>query len=183
MKNISTFLQISLILLIVSLITFGCQRSTINDKDFKINPKDGFSVTHLFENGIWTFPKVDDGIDKELHLTGTFPNTKDFYKLSLYVDFYDNIGTETLPMVVTTTSPDGNSSQSTNVLIEFNDEETLVDLGEENGRLLKRAYKVVYPSKQFPEEGAYQFTVYSKYSKMSLPGVKSLTIVAQNVEK
>lgn len=183
MKNFATFLQTSIILLLVSMMAFSCQRDSLNGKDFKINPKNGFVATHVFENGAWTFPKVDDGIDKELHLTGIFPNTQDFYKLTLWVDFYEGIEAETLPLVVTTTTPDGNSSQSTNVLIEFNDEETITNLGDENGRSLKRACKMIYPSKQFAEEGAYQFTVYSKYPKMSLNGVKSLMITAQKVEK
>jgi hypothetical protein len=73
--------------------------------------------------------------------------------------------------------------QSTNVLVEFNDEETVTELGEESGRKLLRATKVIYPSKQFSEEGMYSFTVYSKYSKISLQGVNSLTIAAQKVEK
>ena len=73
--------------------------------------------------------------------------------------------------------------QSTSVLVEFNDEETVTDLGEENARKLQRAAKIIYPSKQFPDEGVYRFTVYSKYSKMSLNGVKSLTIAAQKIEK
>lgn len=183
MKNKAlNFLFLS-ILFVSSMICVGCHHDSFTDKDIQVDPKNGFVAAHVFENGAWTFPKVDDGIDKELHLAGTFPNSSDFYKLTLFVDFYDVIETETLPLVVTTTSPDGNSSQSANVLIEFNDEETVTDLGDENGRCLKRAHKVIYPSKLFAEEGAYQFTVYSKYPKMSLNGVKSLTITAQKVEK
>ena len=183
MKNKKTFLPFLIIFLIFSIITIGCHHDTLTEKEIKINPKNGFAVTHTFENGVWTFPKVDDGIDKELHLTGTFPNPQDFYKLSVHADFYDDIETESLPLVITTTSPDGNSMQSTNTLIEFNDEETVMDLGVENGKTLRRATKAIYPSKQFGEEGAYHFTVYSKYSKISLKGIKSLTISAQKVEK
>lgn len=183
MKNKSTFLQILSILFVISVIVIGCKRDSLNDTDIKINPKDGFCITHSFENNEWTFPKIDDGIDKELHLSGTFPNQQDFYKLSVIVDFYEDIPTETLPLVITTTSPDGNSMQSTSVLVEFTDEETVTELSKENGRVLKRSNKIIYPSKQFSEEGAYQFTIYSKYSKMSLPGVKSLRVVAQKVDK
>ena len=183
MKNIRTFVSFFTIALILSMITVGCHQDTLTEKDIKISPKNGFAVTHTFENGVWTFPKVDDGIDKELHLTGTFPNPQDFYKLSIHADFYDDIEAESLPLVVTTTSPDGNSMQSTNTLIEFNDEETVTDLGEDNGKKLHRATKVIYPTKQFGEEGTYSFTIYSKYSKMSLKGIKSLTISAQKVEK
>ena len=183
MKNIATYFRFFSILFIFSLILVGCHRDSLTDKDIQINPKNGFAAIHTFENGAWTFPKVDDGIDKELHLTGAFPAPQEFYALSLCVDFYSTVEAESLPLVVTTTTPDGNSSQSTNVLIEFNDEETVTDLGEENGRPLKRATKVIYPSKQFADEGSYQFTVYSKYPKMSLNGVKSLAIIAQKVEK
>ncbi len=183
MKNIRTFVSFLIISLVLSVIAVGCHREAMTEKDIKINPKTGFAVTHTFENGVWTFPKVDDGIDKELHLKGAFPNPQDFYKLSIHVDFYDNIETESLPLVITTTSPDGNSMQSANTLVEFYDEERVTDLGEENGRKLRRATKVIYPSKQFAEEGTYNFTVYSKYSKMSLRGVKSLTISAQKIEK
>lgn len=183
MKNIRTFVSFLTIALIFSVITVDCHRDTLTEKDIKVNPKNGFAVTHTFENGIWTFPKVDDGIDKELHLTGTFPNPQEFYKLMVIVDFYGDVQAKSLPLVITTTSPDGNSMQSTNVLVEFNDEETVTELGEENAKKLLRATKVIYPSKQFAEEGTYHFTVYSKYSKMSLQGVKSLTIAAQKVEK
>ena len=183
MKNKATYFQFLSIFFILSIIVAGCHRDTLTEKDIKISPKNGFAVTHTFENGVWTFPKVDDGIDKELHLTGTFPNPQDFYKLSIHVDFYDDIEAESLPLVITTTSPDGNSMQSTNTLIEFYDEETVTVLGDENGKKLQRATKVVYPTKQFGEEGAYSFTVYSKYSKMSLRGIKSMTISAQKVEK
>lgn len=183
MKNKATKFQILSILFIFSMIMAGCHHDSLTEKDIQIRPKNGFATTHTFENGVWTFPKVDDGIDKELHLTGTFPNPQDFYKLSVHIDFYDDIEAETLPLVVTTTSPDGNSMQSTNTLIEFTDEETVTDLGEENGKKLQRATKVIYPSKQFAEEGTYHFTIYSKYSKMSLRGVKSLTISAQKIEK
>ena len=183
MKNKAIYFQIFSIFFIFSMIIAGCHRDTLTDKDIQISPKNGFATTYSFDNGVWTFPKVDDGIDKELHLTGTFPNTQDFYKLMVMVDFYDDVQAKSLPLVITTTSPDGNSMQSTNVLMEFNDEETVTELGEENARKLHRATKLVYPSKQFPEEGAYRFTVYSKYSKMSLSGVKSLTIAAQKVEK
>ena len=183
MKNNAIYFLILSILFIFSVICVRCHRDSITDKDIQINPKNGFVASHVFENGAWTFPKVDDGIDKELYLTGKFPNPQDFYRLSVHVDFYNDIESETLPLVITTTSPDGNSTQSTNTLIEFNDEETVTDLGEENGKKLQRATKVIYPTKQFGEEGTYQFTVYSKYPKMSLNGVKSLTITAQKVEK
>lgn len=183
MKNKVTYFQILSIFFILSMIIVGCHRDTLTDKDIQISPKNGFATTYTFENGVWTFPKVDDGIDKELHLTGTFPNQQDFYKLMVIVDFYKDVQAKSLPLVVTTTSPDGNSMQSTSVLVEFNDEETVMELGQDNARNLLRATKIVYPSKQFPDEGAYQFTVYSKYSKMSLDGVKSLTIAAQKVEK
>lgn len=183
MKNKATYFQFLSILFIFSMIFVACHRDSLTDKDIQISPKNGFAATHAFENGVWTFPKVDDGIDKELHLTGTFPNPQDFYKLMIVVDFYKDVQTKSLPLVITTTSPDGNSMQSTNVLIEFNDDETVTELGEENAKKLLRATKVIYPSKQFPDEGTYQFTVYSKYSKMSLNGVKSLTIAAQKVDK
>ena len=183
MKNKATYFQILSIFFILSTIVVGCHRDTLTDKDIQISPKNGFATTYTFENGVWTFPKVDDGIDKELHLTGLFPNQQDFYKLMVIVDFYEDVQAKSLPLVVTTVSPDGNSTQSTNVLIEFTDEETVTDLGEENGRKLHRATKIIYPSKQFPDEGAYQFTIYSKYSKMSMNGLKSLTIAAQKVEK
>lgn len=183
MKNIKTFVSFLTISLVISALIIGCHPDTLNEKDIRINPKNGFTATHTFENGVWSFPKVDDGIDKELHLTGTFPAPQEFYKLSVHVDFYDDIDAESLPLVITTISPDGNSMQSTNTLIEFNDEETVTDLGEENGKKLKRATKLIYPSKQFAEEGAYNFTVYSKYPKITLNGIKSLTIAAQKIDK
>ena len=183
MKNRRTFVFFLIIILIISMINTGCHRDTLTEKNIKIHPKNGFAITHTFDNGVWTFPKVEDGIDKELHLSGTFPNPQDFYKLSIHADYYGDIEAASLPLVVTTTSPDGNSMQSANVLIEFNDEETVTDLDEENGKKLQRATKVIYPSKQFGEEGMYRFTVYSKYSKMSLKGIKSLTISAQKIDK
>lgn len=183
MKNIATQFRFLSILFIFSLILSGCHRDTLTDVEIQINPKNGFASTHTFENGVWTFPKVDDGIDKELHLSGTFPNTQEFYKLMVIVDFYKDVQAGALPLVITTTSPDGNSMQSTSVLVEFNDEETVTELGEDNAKKLLRATKVIYPSKQFPDEGEYSFTVYSKYSKISLEGIKSLTIAAQKVEK
>ena len=183
MKNKTTHFQILSIFFILSMIFAGCHQDSLTDKEIQISPKNGFATTYTFENSVWTFPKVDDGIDKELHLTGTFPNPQDFYKLMVIVDFYADVQANALPLVVTTTSPDGNSMQSTSVLVEFNDEETVTDLGEENARKLHRATKIIYPSKQFPDEGTYRFTVYSKYSKISLNGVKSLTIAAQKVEK
>ena len=183
MKNKAIYLKFLSIFFIFSMIIAGCHQDTLTDKEIQINPKNGFAATYTFENSVWTFPKMDDGIDKELHLTGTFPSPQDFYRLSVHVDFYNDIETETLPLVITTTSPDGNSMQSTNTLIEFNDVETVTDLGEENGKKLQRATKVIYPTKQFGEEGTYHFTIYSKYPKMSLNGIKSLTISAQKVEK
>ena len=183
MKNKATKFQILSIFFIFSMIIAGCHHDSLTDKDIQISSKNGFVATQTFENGVWSFPKVDDGIDKELHLKGTFPVPQEFYKLSVHVDFYDDIDAESLPLVITTISPDGNSMQSTNTLIEFNDDETVMDLGEENGKKLQRATKVIYPSKQFAEEGTYYFTVYSKYSKMSLNGIKSLTISAQKIEK
>ena len=183
MKNIATLCKFSSILLILSLIFAGCHHDTLTDVEIQISPKNGFAVTHTFENGVWTFPKIDDGIDKELLLSGTFPNTQDFYKLTVHVDFYDDIQANALPLDITTTSPDGNSMQSTSVLVEFKDGEDITSLGVENGRKLFRATKIIYPSKQFTDKGAYSFTVYSKYSKMSLKGIKSLTIAAQKVEK
>lgn len=183
MKNKANFSQILSIFFILSMIIVGCHRDNLTDKEIQISPKNGFATTYAFENGVWTFPKVDDGIDKELHLTGMFPDQQDFYKLMVIVDFYADVQSKSLPLVITTISPDGNSMQSTSVLVEFNDEETVTDLGDENDRKLQRATKIIYPSKQFPDEGTYRFTVYSKYSKISLEGVKSLTIVAQKVEK
>ena len=183
MKNKANYFQILSIFFIVSMIIAGCHRDSLTDKSIQISPKNGFATTYTFENGVWTFPKVDDGIDKELHLTGTFPSQQEFYKLMVMVDFYEDVQAESLPLVVTTTSPDGNSMQSTNVLMEFTDEETVTELGEENAKKLQRATKIIYPSKQFPDEGSYRFTVYSKYTKMSLNGIKSLTIAAQKVEK
>ena len=183
MKNKANYFQILSIFFIVSMIIAGCHRDSLTDKSIQISPKNGFATTYTFENGVWTFPKVDDGIDKELHLTGTFPSQQEFYKLMVMVDFYEDVQAESLPLVITTTSPDGNSMQSTNVLMEFTDEETVTELGEENAKKLQRVTKIIYPSKQFPDEGSYRFTVYSKYTKMSLNGIKSLTIAAQKVEK
>jgi len=183
MKNRVHVLQFFCILFISNILLVSCHHDVLKDTHISVKPKDGFSDTHVFENAVWTFPKVDDGIDKEIHFKGTFPDVEESYKLTVNVDFYDDIEVESVPFVITTTSPDGNSVQSTNVTMEFTDDETVTDLAEENGRVLKRATKLIYPSKEFREEGTYTFTVYSKYPKMSLHGIKSVTIAGQKTEK
>lgn len=172
-KRIPVF-QFLFSFLLISALFISCKPK--QEENVVINPP------QQFENNTWTFKKIDKGNDVELDKTLTFEaqidDIESFYDVSIAFEYFSDIPVQSLPLVLTTQTADGRSSQSINVLLEFDDKESVKELSSENGKKVMQYTKIIYPQKKFPQSGKYNFIVYSKYDKISLPGVKSLTIKA-----
>lgn len=156
----------------------------IAQQELTVKKENGFCATHEFENDIWAFPKkqLDNGdvtILKNILIKGDLPDNEDHYDLTLIIDFLPTIETEVLPLDITTISPDGNSRQSISLKVDFVDNQLVKEIKLPDGRMGKRYTKVLYPQKKFTEKGTYTFDIYSKYTKLSLPGIHSISVKLQ----
>lgn len=177
--NIFSLLAINFIF---SLLCISCNHKSDKDEAFKNKIT---QPVQQFENNTWTFKKnvvadtatgiIDTLIDKTLVFYGDITETDCNYDVSIDFDFLSGvIPTNELPLVFQTTSPNGHDSQSREILIKTNDKPAVI--GNESGSTIKRVTKMLYKNKSFREKGKWKFTVYSRYSKFSLPGVKSLAV-------
>lgn len=182
-------------ILLAGIILFSCKKekdaSVMAKEELIVSEEEGFCATQTFENNTWTFgkkvlPNGDIMLDKSLRIKGNLPDCTKRYDLTLIVDFYPEIECETLPLDITTITPDGNSKQSTSLKVDFNDKELVKEIEQtESERAYKRYSKVLYPQKKFTASGDYTFDIYSKYTKVSLSGIKSISIklIENNSEK
>lgn len=171
--------------LLICLAFVSCKKEkdpvTEAKKELVVEKDEGFCATHDFPNNTWTFPKKelkngDITIDKTLSIKGILPDCSKRYDLFLIIDFLPNIETNTLPIDFTTITPKGTSKQSCSLKVDFNDKERVKDINLPDGSACKRYSYAIYNQKKFTENGEYTFDLYSKYSKLSLYGIKSIHI-------
>lgn len=185
MKNSAKkYLILPILFLTICFTTNSCKNDPTEQakKELQVKPSEGFCTTHEFPNATWTFdkknlPNGDIELDKSLIMKGTFPNPEDYYDLTLIVDYYESVPIKRLPLDFTTITPDGKSRQSRSVEVVFNTDSAKV-IEEANAKKLKRFVQVIYPQKNYPEKGEFTFEIYSKYTKISLDGIKAISIKA-----
>lgn len=160
----------------ISLLFSACHHESTPQSELKVKPKDGVCLTKEFENNIWRFPLVGDVPDKTIVFKASVPDPDALYKVSLFVDYFTDIATDNLHLSITTITPDGHSSWNSNIALLFHDDKDAKEIGNVNGKKINRITKELYNSRKMDESGEYTFEVYSSYTKMSLYGIKSISL-------
>src|SRR5574344_32961 len=132
------------ICLVISALCFSCKHNQSDNLVAK--------PTEQFPNNTWTFKKIKQGddiiLDKTLKFTANIDDAESYYDVSISFDFLSDIPTQELPLVLTTISEDGRSTQSINVMLELNNENFVQEIGTENGLKVKRFTNLIYPQKR-----------------------------------
>lgn len=171
------------ILLVCGLTFAGCHKQkdpvTLAKKELTVEKDEGFCASHDFPNNTWTFPKKelkngDIMIDKHIKIKGLIPDHQKTYDLSVIVDFLPEIDSQVIPIELATISPDGKSKQTCTMKIDFSENKLVKDVTLPDGTNCKRYSKTIYSQKKFPASGEYTFDIYSKHSKLTLYGIKSI---------
>lgn len=164
------------IIFCISILFSACRHEPTPQSELKVKPKEGICLTQEFENNIWRFPLVDDAPDKTIVFKASVPDPDALYKVSLLVDYFTDIATDNLHLSITTITPDGNSSWNSNIALLFHEDKDAKEIGNENGKKINRITKELYNSRKMDETGEYTFEIYSSYTKMSLYGIKSISL-------
>lgn len=159
-----------------------------NDKNpsqegISIKASEGICLTHTFENNEWRFPVHEGIVDKTITFQGELPDPNANYKATIFVDFLPNIAIRDLHLTVTTTAPDGNTSWSKKVTIPFHVAEQSTTIHTDDGTSFQRFEKELYSDRTMSAQGAYSFEIYSSYAKLSLQGIKSISIKLEKDER
>jgi len=147
------------ILLISSSIIISC---SLGNKEKVIMEK-----TLTFKNNNWDFPH------QTVNFTEEIPETNAPCKIVLELNHEVGLEPTTLPVTVTITSPEGSETSKRavfNFVKNINDSITSC---------------IAFKEKYFTTSGEYKFSLYRKYSKYDLYGVKSITVkvIQQPIEK
>lgn len=197
MKKNLTFYSIVSILLSISFLSISCKKKSeeknvkeqdkIPGTEISVSPQEGFSETYYFPNQTFryqkdTLPNGDVKLRSEIFFKGNVPDKKALYDVTLYVDYYQDINIESCKFVVTAISPDGNSKRTQQYKIVFNDITDTLQV-EENGRILKRNTRIIFPGMSVSSIGQFKVEMYPAGGRFDFTGIKSMTLALRKVKE
>ncbi len=196
MEKSAKFLKFSLIILVISSLLLSCHKkgnksseAKTPEQEISVTPENGFSATHDFPNNTFVptkefLPNNDILLHKEILLQGKVPDATSLYEVTIFVDYYNDVEIDYLPLVITAISPDSTSKRTQQYKVNFRENKNDKTLADENGRKLLRHSKVVFPSMAFSTEGKATFKVELNppMAKFSFTGIKAITMKAEKVK-
>lgn len=197
MKKNLTFYSIISILLLMSVLFICCKtkdegkaKEQSPEAELKVAAADGFVNTYVFPNNTFKpskeiLPNDDILLHPEVWLKGQIPDAEATYNITLLTDYYDDVDVADCLFVVTAISPDSASRRTQQYKLIFNDTLQTKEIGKEDGRILKRNTRCVFPGMKFSSTGEARFKVEMApgHGRFSFRGIKSLSVKAEKVKE